>query len=138
MKVVIGQGSCGIASGAKKTESEFRKQLVERDLKNVTLDKTGCIGTCYLEPIVDVYGDDGQLQARYVKVQPDRVSAIVEEHLIGGTPKAEYRISDEDAAILAGQKRIVLRNCGLINPERIEEYMEADGYKAAKKALTGY
>ena len=58
MKVVIGQGSCGIASGAKKTESEFRKQLVERDLKNVTLDKTGCIGTCYLEPIVDVYGDD--------------------------------------------------------------------------------
>ncbi len=136
MKVVIGQGSCGIASGAKKTESEFRKQLVERDLKNVTLDKTGCIGTCYLEPIVDVYGDDGQLQARYVKVQPDRVSAIVEEHLIGGTPKAEYMISDEDAAILAGQKRIVLRNCGLINPERIEEYMEADGYKAAKKALT--
>ena len=42
-------------------------------------------------------------------------------------------ISDEDAAILASQKRIVLRNCGLINPERIEEYMEADGYQAAKK-----
>ena len=61
MRVVIGQGSCGVASGAKKTEAEFLKQIEDRGLTNVTLDKTGCIGTCYLEPIVDVYSDEGAL-----------------------------------------------------------------------------
>ena len=136
MKVVIGQGSCGIASGARKTENEFRKQIEERNLTNVILDKTGCIGTCYLEPIVDVYDDSGIRCARYVRVQPERVEVIVEKHLIGGKAAEEFLISDEDAAILANQKRIVLRNCGLINPEKIEEYIANGGYEAAKKALT--
>ena len=66
MKIVVGEGSCGIASGAKKTENAFRALLEEKGLDQVTLTKTGCIGTCYLEPIVDVYGDDGALEARYV------------------------------------------------------------------------
>ncbi len=136
MKVVIGQGSCGIASGAKKTEAKFREVLEEKKLSGIMLDKTGCIGTCYLEPIVDVYGDDGELQARYVQVQPDKVQAIVEQHLIGKTPVKEYMIPDEDAGILAGQKRIVLRNCGKINPEHIEEYIAQGGYESARKALT--
>ncbi len=136
MKVVIGQGSCGIASGAKKTETEFKKQIAERGLTDIVLDKTGCIGTCYLEPIVDVYNDEDELEARYVKVQPKNVSSIIEKHLLGGEVDASNVISDVDAAILANQKRIVLRNCGLINPERIEEYMEVGGYEAAKKVLT--
>lgn len=136
MKVVIGQGSCGIASGAKKTEAKFREVLEEKKLSGIMLDKTGCIGTCYLEPIVDVYGDDGELQARYVQVQPDKVETIVEQHLIGKTPVKEYMIPDEDAGILAGQKRIVLRNCGKINPEHIEEYIAQGGYKSARKVLT--
>ena len=136
MKVVIGQGSCGIASGAKKTEAKFREVLEEKKLSGIMLDKTGCIGTCYLEPIVDVYGDDGELQARYVQVQPDKVEAIVEQHLIGKTPVKEYMISDEDEGILAGQKRIVLRNCGKINPEHIEEYIAQGGYESARKVLT--
>ena len=136
MKVVIGQGSCGIASGAKKTEAKFREVLEEKKLSGIMLDKTGCIGTCYLEPIVDVYGDDGELQARYVQVQPDKVEAIVEQHLIGKTPVKEYMIPDEDEGILAGQKRIVLRNCGKINPEHIEEYIAQGGYESARKVLT--
>ena len=136
MKVVIGQGSCGIASGAKKTEAKFREVLEEKKLSGIMLDKTGCIGTCYLEPIVDVYGDDGELQARYVQVQPDKVEAIVEQHLIGKTPVKEYMIPDEDEGILAGQKRLVLRNCGKINPEHIEEYIAQGGYESARKVLT--
>lgn len=136
MKVVIGQGSCGIASGARKTEDEFKKQIEAHDLTSVALDKTGCIGLCYLEPIVDIYDDDGVLEVRYVKVQPEHVMEIVEEHLIRGNKKEEYQISEEDAAILTNQKRIVLRNCGLINPERIEEYIEKGGYEAARKVLT--
>ena len=134
MKIVIGQGSCGIASGAKKTELEFRRVLEERNVTDVSIDKTGCIGTCYLEPIVDVYNDEGILEARYVNVQPEFVADIVEEHIIGGKVKEEHRISDEDAAILAEQNRIVLRNCGLINPERIDEYINVHGYEAARKA----
>ncbi len=136
MKVVIGEGSCGIASGAKKTEAEFQRQIREKGLKNVVLTKAGCIGTCFLEPIVDVYDDSGELAARYVKVQPDKVQAIVDQHLIGGSAVKDYMISDEDASILSSQTRIVLRNCGIINPEHIEEYMERGGYEAAKKVLT--
>ena len=66
MKIVVGQGSCGIATGAKKTAAEFEKQLKANNL-DTELTITGCVGTCYLEPIVDVYEDNGDL-TRYVKV----------------------------------------------------------------------
>ena len=64
MKVVIGQGSCGIATGAKKTESEFLEQIKRHNV-DVDLTVTGCVGTCYLEPIVDVYDNDGKM-TRYL------------------------------------------------------------------------
>lgn len=136
MKVVIGQGSCGIATGAKKTSNEFARLVAEKKLDNVVIDKTGCIGTCYLEPIVDVYGDGGELEARYVKLQPEKVAEVVEKHLIGKEPVQEYMISDEDKTFLSQQKRVVLRNCGLINPEKIDEYIARGGYEAAKKVVT--
>ena len=134
MRVVVGQGSCGVATGAKKTAAEFEKQIAEKNL-GIKVGVTGCVGTCYLEPIVDVYEDDGQL-TRYVKVQPENVAKIVEEHLIGGTPVAEQAISEEDKGFTGGQQRIVLRNCGVINPEDIDEYVAVDGYKAIEKVLT--
>ena len=134
MKVVIGQGSCGIATGAKKTEAEFRARMTEHNV-NVELDFTGCVGTCYLEPIVDVYEDDGTL-TRYVRVQPDKVERIVVEHLMGGKPVEEFAISDEDKEFIQKQKRVVLRNCGKINPEKIEEYIAEGGYEATKKVVT--
>ena len=133
MRVVVGQGSCGVATGAKKTAAEFEKQIAEKNL-GIEVGVTGCVGTCYLEPIVDVYEDNGEL-TRYVKVQPQNVAKIVEEHLIGGTPVAEQAISEEDKGFTAGQQRIVLRNCGVINPENIDEYIAADGYKAIEKVL---
>ena len=136
MKVVVGQGSCGIATGAKKTAAEFERLIKKKNLSGISVDKTGCIGTCYLEPIVDVYGDDGDLQARYVKVQPDKVETIVNRHLQNGEIVSEYEISESDREFLSKQKRIVLRNCGVINPERIEEYMAAGGYQALKKVVT--
>ena len=136
MKVVVGQGSCGVATGARKTSDELERLIAEKGLTNVAVDLTGCVGTCYLEPIVDVYGDDGALQARYVKVQPDKAAAIVEEHLMDGRIVEDLAISRQDEAFLSQQKRIVLRNCGVINPEHIEEYIAAGGYEAAKKAVT--
>ena len=136
MKVVVGQGSCGIATGAKKTSDEFQRIVAEKNLNNVVIDKTGCIGTCYLEPIVDVYNDEGALEARYVKCTTDKVERIVEEHLMGGKPVEEFMIPAEDEAFLSQQQRIVLRNCGQINPEKIEEYIATGGYEAARKVIT--
>ena len=133
MKVVIGQGSCGVATGAKKTAAEFERLIAEKNL-DVAVDITGCVGTCYLEPIVDVYEDNGEM-TRYVKVQPDKVEKIVEEHLVGGNAFAEQAISEEDKQFVEKQQRVVLRNCGVINPEDIEEYIAVDGYKAIEKVL---
>ena len=134
MKIVVGQGSCGIATAAKKTAAEFEKQLKANNL-DTELTITGCVGTCYLEPIVDVYEDNGDL-TRYVKVQPDKVEKIVEEHIKGGKPVEEYAITEEDKGFVANQQRVVLRNCGVINPENIDEYLAVDGYKALEKVLT--
>ena len=134
MKVIIGQGSCGIATGAKKTQVAFEEQI-KKQAVNVEIDFTGCVGTCYLEPIVDVYEDDGKM-TRYVKVQPDKVEKIVEEHLKGGKPVEEYAISEEDKEFIGKQQRVVLRHCGLINPEKIEEYLAVGGYEATKKVVT--
>lgn len=134
MKVIIGQGSCGIATGAKKTQAEFEAQMAKQGVDAV-LDFTGCVGTCYLEPIVDVYDDDGKM-TRYVKVQPEKVEKIVEEHLKGGKVVEEYAISAEDEQFIEKQKRVVLRHCGLINPEKIDEYLAVGGYEATKKVVT--
>ena len=133
MRVVVGEGSCGIATGAKKTAAEFEKQIAEKNL-NIDVDITGCVGTCYLEPIVDIYDDNGEM-TRYVKVQPDKVEAIVESHLVGGKVLEEQAISKEDEQFVEKQQRVVLRNCGIINPEDIEEYIAVDGYKAIEKVL---
>ena len=90
MRVVVGQGSCGVATGARKTAAELEKQIADKGL-DIPVSVTGCVGTCYLEPIVDVYDDNDEL-TRYVKVQPDKVERIVEEHLAGGKPVEEDAI----------------------------------------------
>ncbi|MBQ4649951.1 MAG: NADH-quinone oxidoreductase subunit NuoF [Firmicutes bacterium] len=134
MKVVVGQGSCGIATGAKKTAAEFERLIAEKNL-DVKVDVTGCVGTCYLEPIVDIYDDNGEM-TRYVKVKPEKVEAIVESHLVNHNKYEEQAITAEDEQFVAKQQRVVLRNCGVINPENIEEYIEVGGYKAIEKVLT--
>ncbi|MDO4485317.1 MAG: NADH-quinone oxidoreductase subunit NuoF [Bacillota bacterium] len=134
MKVVIGQGSCGVATGARKTAAEFERQIAEKKIK-ADVDITGCVGTCYLEPIVDIYDDDGKM-TRYVKVQPDKVEKIVEDHLINSRIAEEQAITEEDKQFIEKQHRVVLRNCGVINPEKIDEYIAVDGYKAIAKVLS--
>ncbi|MBQ7245964.1 MAG: NADH-quinone oxidoreductase subunit NuoF [Firmicutes bacterium] len=134
MRVVIGQGSCGIASGAKKTEAEFRKAIKSAKLK-VEVTTTGCVGTCYLEPIVDIYDDKGKM-TRYVQVQPEKVKEIVDGHIKGGKPVKELTISADDKKFIDKQTRVVLRHCGLINPEVIEDYLAVGGYEATKKVVT--
>ena len=130
MRIVIGQGSCGIAAGAEKV----RKALVNQ---NVTADIsiTGCIGMCWLEPIVDIYDENNQL-TRLVRVSENDAEAIASFVNGGDESKiASLRVTDEDSEFLSKQTRIALRNCGIIDPENIEEYIEKDGYQALKKVL---
>ena len=135
-RIVVGEGSCGIATGAKKTESALRKCIDKNTVEDVSIEIAGCAGNCYLEPIVDVYGADGLLDARYVKVNEEKAEEIVNKHILGGEVVTDYIIEKDDADFLGQQERIVLRNAGVINPEKIEEYISAGGYEALKKTLS--
>jgi NADH-quinone oxidoreductase subunit F len=134
MKIVVGQGSCGIASGARKTSDKLAESI-KASGKNVAIEIAGCVGNCYLEPVVDIYDNDKDLAARYVQVQPDDVDAIVDSHIKNGKIYQEKLISEKDEDFISKQKRIVLRNAGLIDPENIDEYIAIGGYDGIKKVL---
>ena len=135
MKIVVGEGSCGIAAGAAKVYDalahEFEAASVQPELTIA-----GCIGMCYLEPIVDVYSDSGAL-TRLVRVSEADASDIARAVASGDLSTVErLMIADEDKAFLEKQTRIALRHCGIVNPENIDDYLADDGYQAIKKVLT--
>ena len=133
IRIVVGEGSCGLAAGAGAVHKELEK-LLTPDVP-AELSITGCIGTCYLEPIVDVYAEDGTLN-RCVRVTADDAAAIVEAAKTGDMSKLDgIRISEEDEQFLKKQTRIALRHCGVINPEEIDAYIADDGYQALEKVL---
>src|SRR5690554_713943 len=132
MKIIVGKGSCGIAAGANKVYETIEKELLQRDLK-INIDLTGCIGMCYLEPIVDIVDDQGQ-KTTYVKVTTEMVEEIIEASM-KGEKVDKYTISEGDQVVLEKQQRIALRNCGVINPESIDEYVARGGYKAIEKCV---
>ena len=131
MKIVVGEGSCGIAAGAAKVYSAIEKLI---GLTGSTLTVTGCIGMCFLEPIVDIY-DGCELKKRLVKVRPEDAEKIIA--YVNGDENAvnDIEISDDDKLFLEKQTRIALRHCGIINPEIIDEYTAFDGYRALEKVL---
>ena len=135
MRIVIGEGSCGIAAGAAKVHEAIAALL--RAGEDVTLGSTGCIGMCFLEPIVDLYEGE-QLLRRLVHVGADDAGAIVEAARTGDLSGVDaLTISPEDESFLTQQTRIALRHCGLIDPTSLEDYRRADGYQALEKVLTG-
>ena len=131
MKIIVGLGSCGIAAGANKVVDEILKEIHKAEL-NVELEQTGCVGMCYLEPIVEVVDDNGD-KTTYVKVTPEMVSGIISQNL-NHSLKA-CTMDKEDEEILNKQKRVALRNCGNINPESIEQYIAKGGYEAVQKCI---
>lgn len=131
MKIVVGEGSCGIAAGAEKV----RQALLKEDLNGAMLTIAGCIGMCYLEPIVDIY-EDGKEVKRLVRVTENDAKKIAEYAKTGDENAiAPLLVSDEDKEFLNKQTRIALRRCGIINPDEIEDFIQADGYTAIKKVL---
>lgn len=132
MKIVVGEGSCGIAAGAEKV----RQALLKRDLNGAKLTIAGCIGMCYLEPIVDIYEDNQEVK-RLVRVTENDAEKISEYAKTGDESIiSSLLVSDEDKEFLNKQTRIALRRCGIINPDEIDDFIDADGYTAIKKVLT--
>ncbi len=137
-------GGTGCTSGnSNKIYSEFQTRLKEQGLESeVKLIMTGCFGLCARGPIVVVYPEGTFYQ--HVKVED--VSEIVCEHILKGRPveRLLHSEKEEDGSLKAinetafykRQKRVVLRNCGIINPESIDEYLAYDGYKAYEKVVT--
>jgi len=128
MKIIIGKGSCGIAAGAQKLAEHFSDAGVQ-------IETTGCIGMCYLEPMVDVIHKNGEKQT-FVKVTTGAADEIMKMIQGEENTAASFLLNEKDAQVLAEQTRIALRYCGVIDPENIDAYMEIGGYNAAKKALT--
>ncbi|MCR5041632.1 MAG: NADH-quinone oxidoreductase subunit NuoF [Clostridia bacterium] len=127
-RIVVGEGSCGIAAGAHKVYTALR-QLTG------SVGVTGCVGMCFLEPIVDLY-DGNELAVRLVRVtenDAERICAAAEAEDVSGV--GDLRISDEDGLFLKRQTRIALANCGVVDPTDIDSYIARDGYKAIRKAL---
>ena len=123
MKVLVGAGSCGFAAGAHKVMDELEQ------IKDIQFEYeiTGCIGMCHLEPIMEIH-DFGEMY-RFVKVMPEDVRPILEDY----KNFADKMISETDSEGLEKQPRVVLRNCGVINPESIDDYINIGGYEAIKK-----
>jgi len=93
-RVLVGMATCGIAAGARKVLAAFVEEVNKRQIKDVMVTQTGCIGLCKLEPIVEVVLP-GQEKVTYVKMTADKAVRIVAEHLVNGHPVAEYTIGYE-------------------------------------------
>ena len=90
-RIVVGMATCGIAAGARPVMLAFMDEVAKRQLNNVTVSQTGCVGMCRLEPMVDVI-TPGKDKVTYVHVKPEMVPRIVAEHVVNGRPVAEYTI----------------------------------------------
>ena len=137
-RVLVGLGTCGIAAGAEET---YRALAARKEAgASFALSKTGCVGMCYREPLVEVRDDAGH-RYQYGGLSAERVDRLLEEHVEGGRVIEEWLVwSDRgvgaEVDYLDKQSaRIVLRNCGLIDPEVIEDYVAVGGYEALRRAL---
>jgi NADH-quinone oxidoreductase subunit F len=125
--------SCGIAAGARVVLDTLQKEVAARGLSCAVVS-TGCIGACHAEPLVEVRHADGRTFL-YGNVDEAGARAVAERHLAAGSPVSELLIP-ADYPFLAKQKRIVLANCGTVDPESIDGYIAAGGYAALRTVLS--
>ena len=91
IRVVVGMATCGIAAGARPVLNAFTEEVAKRNLNNVMVTQTGCIGICQYEPVVEVYTKDGN-KTTYVKMTAEKVARVVSDHLVNGNVVEEYTI----------------------------------------------
>jgi len=133
-KIYVGMATCGVSAGADAVYDRLR-ELIEKEELPFELEETGCIGLCAREPIMEIRDDKGGSDF-YVEVDAKKAEAIVKAHL-EGKKADEFMMNEAEYKQYYGkQKKIVLRNSGLINPHSIDDYIARDGYKAIEKAVT--
>ncbi|HML49649.1 MAG TPA: NAD(P)H-dependent oxidoreductase subunit E, partial [Clostridia bacterium] len=141
--VLVCGGTGCTSSGSGELIKRFEDQLKANGLEHeVKVVRTGCFGLCEAGPVVIVYPEG----TFYSRVKPENVDEIVAEHLVKGRPvqhliyrgpgaPSDVPTSLDDIGFYKKQKRVALRNCGVIDPEKIDEYIAFDGYKALAKVL---
>jgi len=140
--VLVCGGTGCTSSGSPKLIAKLEEEFAAKGLtEKVQIVKTGCFGLCERGPILIVYPEG----SFYSRVELDEVTRIVDEHLIGGNPVKEFLYEEtvdgdnikslEETSFYNKQMRVALRNCGVINPECIDEYVGRDGYAALGKVL---
>jgi len=135
LKITVGLGSCGIAAGAAKVYNKI-KLYQQSGVYDIELNKTGCVGMCFREPIVEVL--DNNEKYIYGDVDESKIDEILFQHTEHHLPKKEYvvhtkQFATKDDIFWNSQVKIALRRCGMINPESIEDYEYAEGYKALRR-----
>lgn len=140
-KIIVGMGTCGLSAGAEEVYNKLA-ELAKDKKNNFQLSKTGCIGMCYVEPLIEVRQQ--QKRTLYAKVTAELAEKIVKADTADNDLLQESialkidegdKVAGAESEFYKLQKRIVLRNCGTIDPENIAEYQAAGGYSAVKKAL---
>jgi NADH-quinone oxidoreductase subunit F len=138
-QIKVGLGTCGISAGGLPVYDALKQQVKQKGLE-VEVKETGCMGMCYDEVLVEIV--DNGTSHLYAGVTPERVERIIDEHIIDNRPVEEWLARspeiDREASFFKKQRRIVLRNCGVIDPGSIDEYIAGDGYKAIQKAINEY
>ncbi len=147
-KVIIGMGTCGLASGADKVKEAVSKWVTAKGVK-AEITSTGCVGYCQVEPIMDVVTDDG-IRVSFGNVKPTDVGFILDETLTKGNFNIEGVLGQytngkepikgipliEEHHFFRKQHKFVLKKCGIIDPESISEYREMGGFKGLERALS--
>ncbi|HHZ02423.1 MAG TPA: (2Fe-2S) ferredoxin domain-containing protein [Tissierellia bacterium] len=95
IRVVVGMATCGISAGARPVLSTFVEEVAKRNLNNVSVVQTGCIGMCTLEPIVEIYTPDKE-KVTYIHVNPEKAKRIVSEHIVNNRIVREYTLGSEE------------------------------------------
>ncbi len=135
--LVVGMSTCNIAAGAQEVYDLCQETLTEQKL-DVELRITGCLGMCYAEPQVQFIDADGTTHL-YANMTATRMRKVIAEHVVDGQPRDKWIANPEEGetkALLGKQKRIVLDNCGHIDPDQLDDYLAVDGYQALKTVLT--
>ena len=138
--ILVCHGTGCTSSKSPQILENFKKIIKEKNIENVRVIKTGCFGLCAKGPIVIIRPED----TFYAMVTPDDCEEIIQTHIIEGKIVDRLLCKDIDGKIVKSlddlnfykkQKRIALKNCGVINPENLDEYIAFDGYKALEKVL---
>ena len=131
-------GTGGIAAGGSEVMAAFKKQLGAKGIgadikKNCSMHRVGCRGLCARDVLVDVIINDNKTTYQYIK--PEMVEKIISEHIISGNPVSDWAVSDDYHKFHDKQIKVVLSDCGIVDPEDINSYIETSGYKALDKVL---